>query len=255
MDTPAYRQIADELRTAITSGQYPPDSTLPKMADLAAQRGVAKETVRDAYRVLEDEGLVEVVRRRGTVVRAVPTRQRISRTREVYRDGLGYYFDLAAQSWIALRESTVTWGPAPRDITAILGLTPGEDALIRDRLIGTPDTRHPTQLATSYLPASVARGTRLAEMDTGPGGIYDRLELDLGHGPLSWYETIGSRMPTAEEARDLQLGKGIPVLRIVRTATSPAGVIVEVNDTRMSALDFEVGHQISRHTSAEHPAD
>ncbi|MET9617500.1 GntR family transcriptional regulator [Kitasatospora indigofera] len=254
MDTPAYRRLADELRTAITDGQYPPDSTLPKITELATQSGLAKETVRDAYRVLEDEGLVQVVRRRGTVVRGVPVRQHISRTRMVYRDKRGYFFDPAAQPWTALREPTVTWGPAPRDIAALLGVTPDEDVLIRDRLMGAADPHEPTQLATSYLPAAVARGTHLAEKDTGPGGIYDRLELDLGHGPLTWHETIGARMPTPAETADLRLAKGTPVLRIVRTATSPAGVAVEVNDTRMSAGQFEIGYPITRHPSAEFPA-
>ncbi|MGW6917588.1 UTRA domain-containing protein [Kitasatospora sp. NPDC054939] len=122
---------------------------------------------------------------------------------------------------------------------------------MRDRLMGPADPREPAQLATSYLPAAVARGTRLAEKDTGTGGIYDRLELDLGHGPLAWYETIGSRMPTAGEADDLELPKGTPLLRIVRTSTSPAGVVVEINDTRMSAAKFEIGHPITRHPTAE----
>ncbi len=248
---PAYRRLADDLRTAIATGEYPPGSTLPKITDLAEQYGITKQTAREAITLLEEEGLVEVVRRRGTVVRAVPERQRISRTRHVYRDDRGYFFDLTAQPWIALRPTTADWGPAPRDIAAILGITPGSEVLIRDRLMGTPDTHEPTQLATSYLPASIARGTRLATLDTGPGGIYDRLELDLGHGPLNWHETIGSRMPTPTEATDLNLPKGTPLLRIVRTATSPAGVIVEINDTRMSADKFELGHAITRHPSAD----
>ncbi|MGC0315549.1 GntR family transcriptional regulator [Kitasatospora acidiphila] len=253
-DTPAYRRLAEDLRTAISSGEYPPQATLPKITDLAAQYGISKQTARDAITLLEEQGLVEVVRRRGTVVRAMPTRQRISRSRHVYRDERGYYFDPAAKPWIALREPIVGWGPAPRDIAAVLGAAPGAPVLIRDRLMGTSDTREPMQLATSYLPEEVARGTRLADKDTGPGGIYDRLELDLGHTPLTWHESIGSRMPTPAEASDLQLPKGTPLLRIVRIATSPIG-LVEVNDTRMSADKFEISYPITRHPSAEWHAD
>ncbi|MFF2619727.1 GntR family transcriptional regulator [Kitasatospora sp. NPDC058046] len=256
MDTPdptAKQRLAALLRTGITDGTYPPGTTLPKILDLAAQHGIAKQTVREAITLLEEEGLVEVVRRRGTVVRAVPEHRRITRARQVFRDERGYYFDPAAQPWIALRTPTVSWGPAPRDIAAILGVAPAAPVLIRDRLMGTPDTREPEQLATSYLPEHIARGTRLAEKDTGPGGIYDILERDLGHDPLTWHESIGSRMPTPTEATDLRLTKGTPLLRIIRRTTSPDGTLVEALDTRMSAEKYEIGYPVTRHPSAERP--
>jgi hypothetical protein len=39
------------------------------------------------------------------------------------------------------------------------------------------------QLATSYIPWSLAEGTQMAEPDSGPGGSYSRL-ADIGHGPV-----------------------------------------------------------------------
>ncbi|MFJ9696369.1 GntR family transcriptional regulator [Kitasatospora sp. NPDC101183] len=252
MTTPAYRRLAADLRTAILDGTYPPNSVLPKLTDLAAQYGIAKDTVRQAVALLVEEGLVEVVRRRGTVVRDLPERQRLTRARQVFRDERGYFFDPAAQDWIALRPTGIGWGPAPRDVTVLLGVGPLEEVLHRGRLMGAPDNR-PTQLATSYLPAAIARGTRLEQPDTGPGGIYDLLEHDLGHGPLSWHETISARMPAPDEAEALELPRGTPLLRIVRTATSPADVVVEVNDTLMSAAGFEIGYSVARDPSAAWP--
>ncbi|MBV6699358.1 UTRA domain-containing protein [Kitasatospora aureofaciens] len=58
-------------------------------------------------------------------------------------------------------------------------------------------------------------------------------------------------MPTPDEATDLQLPKGAPLLRILRTATDPAGAVVEVNDTRMSAAKFEIGYPLT--PSPPHP--
>ncbi|MET7474637.1 UTRA domain-containing protein [Streptomyces sp. NPDC005648] len=75
----------------------------------------------------------------------------------------------------------------------------------------------------------------------------------MGHRPLTWDETISSRMPTPVEARRLHLAKGVPLLRIVRTAAGPDGTVVEVNDTRMSADDFEVGYAVTRHSAARLP--
>lgn len=247
MTDPAYRQLAADLRLAIERGEYPEGAVLPKIVDLAQQYGMAKQTAREAIAELEAEGLVDVVRRRGTVVRPRPARHRITRSRQVYRDDRGYFFDPTAQTRTALEPPTITWAPAPKDVAALLGVPADEEVLVRDRLMGDPGARAPKQLATSYLPASVARGSRLAERDTGPGGIYDRLEEDGDH--LEWEEAVSARMPTPEEAARLDLPKGVPVLRIVRTATR-AGIVVEVNDTRMSGDAFEVGYSIGRHSSA-----
>lgn len=248
MTDAAYRLLAADLRQAIERGDYPEGAVLPKQTDLAVQYGIAKQTVREAINLLETEGLVDVVRRRGTVVRAQPKRRRITRGRRVHRDELGYFFDSTAQSWTALEPPVITWGHAPKDIAELLGIRADEDVLVRDRLMGDPATQAPMQLATSFLPATVARGTRLAERDTGPGGIYDRLEED--GELLDWEEAVSARMPTPDEATRLRLPAGVPVLRIVRTAIR-GGITVEVNDTRMSAAAFEVGYTIGRHPSAQ----
>ncbi|MGW1658903.1 GntR family transcriptional regulator [Streptomyces atratus] len=254
MSSPAYRQMAAELRAAIEDGTYPAGGTLPKIIDLAQQHGVAKQTAREAVAQLEAEGLVDVTRRRGTVVRTRPARRRLTRGRQVHRDERGYYFDASAQPWTALEPPVITWAPAPRDIAALLGLPEGEeqDVLVRDRLMGEATTRTPLQLATSYLPASLARGTQLAQKDTGPGGIYDLLE-QMGHAPLSWEEAISARMPTPTEGDRLHLPKGVPLLRITRTTTGPDGTVLEINDTRMSADTFDIGYTLTRHPSAQHP--
>jgi GntR family transcriptional regulator len=166
----------------------------------------------------------------------------------VYRDELGYYFDAAAQSWAAVRVPTVSWGPAPADIAALLGIPAGSDVLIRDRVMGRPGGP-PLQLATSYLPSELVRGTILERPDTGPGGIYDRLE-DMGHSPLRWSESLGARMPLYHEVRTLQLPPGTPLLRLLRTTIDPAGRQLEVNDTRISAALFEISYPLRRHADA-----
>jgi GntR family transcriptional regulator len=215
-----------------------------------AMHGTGRDPVRRAVAQLTAEGLLEPRRRRGTAVRVRPPRRRITRSRTVYRDEIGYYFDQAAQPWRALRPPQVTRGPAPYDIATLLGLPPGAEVIIRDRLMGDPATREPTQLATTYIPAALATELPvLAAADTGPGGIYDRLE-EAGHGPIRWAEAITARMPDPTEAAELRLPPGVPVLRIVRLATSPAGRQLEVNDTRLDAERYEIGYTITRHLTA-----
>jgi DNA-binding FadR family transcriptional regulator len=55
-----YRQIADQIRTLIKSGEFPAGARLPPERDLAKQLGVSRPSVREALIALEVEGLVEV---------------------------------------------------------------------------------------------------------------------------------------------------------------------------------------------------
>ena len=55
-----YRQIADQIRTLIKSGEFPAGARLPPERDLAKQLGVSRPSVREALIALEVEGFVEV---------------------------------------------------------------------------------------------------------------------------------------------------------------------------------------------------
>ena len=80
----------------------------------------------------------------------------------------------------------------------------------------------PIETAVSYIPLDLAEGTAITELDTGPGGIYARLE-EAGHELAQFTEEVTARMPTADERRRLELGGGMPVLVVVRTAYDTAG--------------------------------
>ncbi|GAA4984684.1 GntR family transcriptional regulator [Yinghuangia aomiensis] len=61
--------VADRLRARILDGVIPDGGTLPKQDDLMAEFGVGRTTVRQAFRILETEGLITV--RRGNTGGAV----------------------------------------------------------------------------------------------------------------------------------------------------------------------------------------
>ena len=58
----AYRQVADQLRALIVTGQIRPGERLPSEASLASMFGVSRGTVREALRVLSAQALVETSR-------------------------------------------------------------------------------------------------------------------------------------------------------------------------------------------------
>jgi DNA-binding FadR family transcriptional regulator len=55
-----YRQVADQLRQLIDSGEFPVGDRLPTERELAAQLGVSRPTVREALIALEVDGRVRI---------------------------------------------------------------------------------------------------------------------------------------------------------------------------------------------------
>ncbi|OOG44695.1 FadR/GntR family transcriptional regulator [Polaromonas sp. A23] len=55
-----YRQIAEQLRSLISKGEFAPGTRLPSERDLANQLGVSRPSVREALIAMEVEGWVEV---------------------------------------------------------------------------------------------------------------------------------------------------------------------------------------------------
>lgn len=76
--TPLYRQIADWLRENILNGSLPADSRLPATRLLAEELGVSRITVKNAYALIESDGLIITREGSGTYV-APPISARRSR--------------------------------------------------------------------------------------------------------------------------------------------------------------------------------
>ena len=73
--------MAAKLRERIVSGRLTDGDVLPKQEDLGAEFGVSKPTMREAIRVLESEGLIEVQQGRfGGAVVHVPKVENIAVT-------------------------------------------------------------------------------------------------------------------------------------------------------------------------------
>jgi DNA-binding FadR family transcriptional regulator len=63
-------QAIEELRRAVTQGDWPIGQRIPTETELAGQLGVGRNTVREAVRALSHSGLLEVRQGDGTYVRA-----------------------------------------------------------------------------------------------------------------------------------------------------------------------------------------
>ncbi|WP_377271894.1 GntR family transcriptional regulator [Peterkaempfera sp. SMS 1(5)a] len=239
MPAPApYRLIADELRTAILTGRLKPGDRVPGENTLMEQHGVAKETARRALATLAAEGLIETRRGSGTFVKAFrPIRRRGTKRLAQSQWGEGRSIWEADLDDRPMTTDRLEVGEVdcPPHVAPLLGLEPGARVVMRNRRYLVDG--EPVMLAVSYLPAALAGGTRIAEADTGPGGVYARL-AEVGAGPVWFREEVRVRMPLPEEAEALRLGPGSPVALIVRHAYAEGGRPVEVNEMTLDASRY-----------------
>jgi GntR family transcriptional regulator len=248
-DRAVYRQIADHLRTAIARGRLREGERLPSETQLMEHYNVTRVTIRNALKVLQDEGLTIAEHGRGSYVRARPPVRRLASDRFARRhrkEGKAA-FTVESESVSATPHVDmiqVSEALPPEEVADRLGLSNGDRTVIRSRRYSL-DGR-PVETAVSYIPADLAQGTQIADPNPGPGGIYARLE-DLGHTLDRFTEEVTARMPTPDEARLLSLPPGVPVFRLVRTAFDAEGRAVEVCDTVMASDTYLLTYELPAH--------
>lgn len=68
---PVYKQIISQVEQKIISGVYTPGYQLPSMNELAADLDISKETIKKAYAVLRDKGVIEPHQGKGFYVKGL----------------------------------------------------------------------------------------------------------------------------------------------------------------------------------------
>lgn len=246
-DRPVFKQIADHLRDGITSGRLEPGSKVPSEAQLMSHYGVARMTIRNALQILQSEGLTVAEHGRGVFVRSRPPVRRLGSDRFARRHReRGKAAFIAETEGVGAKPSVdsiqVTEIDAPEDARRRLDL-PEDERRVVSRSRRYLINGSPVEMATSYIPATIARGTQIATPDSGPGGIYARLE-ETGHRLHHFDEEVRARMPTRDEAHALKLPPGVPVFHLIRTAYAEGGTPVEVCDTVMSSDAYVLAYQL-----------
>jgi GntR family transcriptional regulator len=136
---------------------------------------------------------------------------------------------------LAIDQIEVSQVEPPDHVRELLGLPAGAATVLRSRRFVLDGK--PVLLSRSWLPATIAAGTAIAEPDTGPGGTYARL-ADLGRAPARFREDLRSRMPSPDEVDRLEITPGTPVIDIIRIAVDSDGAPVEVNEMTADASAY-----------------
>jgi GntR family transcriptional regulator len=241
---PVYRRVLGELRALILSGELAAGDRFPSVREIAERYTVTSGTANRAVGELRAEGLIISRQGSGSFVRPFRAIARSSPTRLAReRWGTGQAIQ-EADTGVRPRTVDVEVGeePALDWVAAGLGIEPEVPVVFRRRRFVVDDRS--VQLATSYLPTDVARGTPIMHTDTGPGGIYGRL-ADVGHAPVAFTEYLRSRMPYPEEVKRLELPEGTPVMEITRHAFQQDGRCVEVNRMVLDGTAYVVDYTFS----------
>jgi GntR family transcriptional regulator len=234
-DPALWQVVAASIRDDITSGTLKPGETIPPELELAQQWDTSRTTIRRALGALTSEGLL--TEGHGRLGRQVRTSKPLifhavrseSRGRLAQRQGLGtdaWITDAAEQGRQAGQQITVAIDEAAPQIAAMLELPERAPVVVRRRLRtldGMPHDR-----ADSYYPADLVDGTPIAHPADIPEGVIAFMAA-MGHEQVRFSDELSARMPSPEEARELRIPPGVPMLvqhRIGYTETRPVRVTV-----------------------------
>lgn len=245
-----YQRIVDDLRAEILAGSRTFDEKLPSENTLAQRYGTTRPTVRRALALLKAEGLVVARQGQGVFVRPKPrVRLMISGSNyRTHRDAGLPGFDAQVREQGMTPEqrirSVVTLEP-PAEIAHRLELDEGAQVVVRRRTFLVDGL--PVALCDSYYPSDLVADTLIAQPRKIKGGVYALIEDATG--PIRRqvshsFEDLVCRMPTREEAAELDLLPGVPVVRVLRTVYDSENRPLEVQESIVAANSHEFRYEV-----------
>jgi GntR family transcriptional regulator len=252
MSNPMYRQIAEDLREQIESGQLEPGQQLRTELELREVYNASRNTVRDAIKWLTTLGLVETRPGQGTfVVKKIdPFVTTLTRKEGEVAEG-GQSTSYLSEVGHSLIPSTsavrVEIQPAPEHVATRLAIAADTEVISRheQRHIG----RTPYSLQTSFYPVEFAeRGAdRLRSSKNIEEGAVQYLRETLGIKQVGYRDWIIVRVPNAIEADFFKVPTDgrIAMYEIFRTAFdgngNPMRLTVTVLPADRNQLTINVG--------------
>lgn len=217
-EVPLYYQLGTILREQILSGAYAIGDQLPTEAELVADYGVSRITVRQALKTLEDENLVRREAGRGTFVTGHPVGDTLQM--EDTLDDLMSMGLATSVSLLDLRPVAVT--PQDVDTFQLDSIEPPSDEPTTARVMQCARLRRHHETPYAYVvnrvPMEIAE--RFEDDDWGSGSIMQTMEQRLDLRLRVADQTIRATLADAPLARLLETRIGAPLLsvdRVVRT--------------------------------------
>lgn len=203
MTQPAYVNIAGVYARRIRSGELAPGTQLPSLAELAERHEVSDIVARKAIELLQSQGLVRSVRRRGIFVSDRPNLTRVSpeRQTETAEDTFRHESDHEVQ--ISREEGQVS---VPEELADAFGLSNGD--MVSRMVTRVTEGGRPVSISNTYQPLDVSGASTATELE----------------------ESIADRLPTASHAEWLRTTPGDLVKTVHQRFFASNGRLIMVSD-------------------------
>ncbi|MGE0453126.1 MAG: GntR family transcriptional regulator [Vicinamibacteria bacterium] len=216
---PLYYQLGSVLREKILSGQFAAGQRLPTEADLSAEYGVSRITVRQALSALEGEGLIRREAGRGTFV----SEQRPFTGAIGVQGSLDDLITMALTTSVQLLDLRTT--EAGPEQAAALQIAVGAPLTRATRLRFHKD--EPFSSIVNLLPLEIGR--RIKRRDWKQGSVLKQLER-MGYRLSDADQTVRAALADATLARLLKTRIGAPLLSVDRVVHAD-GLPIEFTHT------------------------
>ena len=205
-----------ELRQAIMQGTYDPGSQLPTEEELGSMLGVSRTVVREALRVLEEEGLIARRHGVGTFVRNRPILKNLN-----FNFGITEMIESAEMepgtSYIAFRRE-----PASEEIASQLDIPP-ETSLITIERVRTADGK-PVVHSIDTFPETLVQAHEFDMDRLLAESLYQILQSEFGHVIEYGAAQILPATATSDLAKKLEIAEGTLLLCISQLDYAPGDI-------------------------------
>src|SRR6201994_2471193 len=218
-----YREIATRLQTDIRLGRYDIGKLLPTETELMAQHSASRQTVREALRILNDQGLI--VRRAGLGSVVIAPEPPVLFTHSV----------TSLNEWLRYSNETYRDVVAARDIVAdrklagLLKCEPGKDRFVFEAVRRSEHVAAPlgcTEISVLRKFADVVK-----RADHGRTPVHEQVAKMYGQVSEHAQMEIFARGMPRQLAKALQVKVGSPALTVVRRYYGAREELFEVTVT------------------------
>jgi GntR family transcriptional regulator len=213
---PLYQQLKDSLLEAVTEETLHPGDRLPSERELQDHFSVSRLTVRRALTDLITAGWLFTQPGKGTYIRSPKVEQGIQQLG-------GLTQDMRARGYtVTSRVLRVSVMPATGKTAKALGLAPGQDVVLLERLrfVGG----EPLSIERSYLNHKLCPGIAACDLS---GSLYGLLQQRYGLRMLRAEQDYEAVAAGRREAQLLNIPEGAPLLLCERMAYADSGETAE----------------------------
>ncbi len=235
---PLWQNVSSLILRRIRKGQYAVGHLLPREVDLADELRVSRNTVREAIRLLADEGLLLRRKRAGTLVVSTgsegPLRFSV--------DQLQSFDRLIESSWIRVLKRERAPLP-PGVLRSYPEAQPGKWLRVTTLRQGVPDRRN---LFSSEIYLHPRLETFEPLVQHARGALFALIEKRTGERIARVDSVVRACVVKPAIARLLDVQPRSPALHISRRMLTRAGELLEVADTVLPESRYEIEMSFSR---------